>query len=230
MIHHLHEFILLGIELFIHINIKTFSRYGNQRHRERFYANDRITRSQWQHNSYHAQRNDNHDSHRQVSYKTYSKLHNNRMNNNTDLVKDNRRPLSKNPMTSSQRVISNDEKAQVMTHQQKQQNPNNPYHIDERVFHRRRNFTNSQFQQQNNELKVHDMNRSKENQKRFDEKPNEYNQFKYNNGKNQQDNHSYFKKYDFNENKNNLPPRLQLANHKRNFIQKQYYQRKSVKN
>ncbi|CAF2263381.1 unnamed protein product [Rotaria magnacalcarata] len=214
---------------------RTYFEHGNHRDREHFPLKDTGSQSKTEHSSYHQPQRDYHDYRRRITHTSYNKLHNNRVNNFD--VMDYGQPLSNNRNGSYNRTMNTNEKSHVASRrqqqqQQQQQSDNtNLYHIDERIFHRRRNFTNSQFQQQTNELKVHNSN-----PRRFDEKSNEPNQFKHNNGyKNNnseklQQEYRGLKKYEFFETKNNLPPRLQLDNPKRNFTQKQSYQQKPTLN
>ncbi|CAF0895321.1 unnamed protein product [Adineta steineri] len=150
-------------------------------------------------------------------------------------LKDYNRPLSYNrtgynkDMTTTTTTTSKE--AQVTSRQQR--HDNNPLQIDERTFHRRRDFKNSQFQQQENGSKIN-TNFDRNDQKRFSEQINGNDRFKDNNEyynqtrKNQQD----FKKYELYENKNTLPPRFQTNNNNNNqtLIQKQQFQQKPSSN
>ncbi|CAF4478515.1 unnamed protein product [Rotaria socialis] len=216
---------------------RTYFEHGNHRDREHFPLKDTSSQSKTEHNCYHQPQRDYHDYRRRIPHTSYNKLHNNRVNNFD--VKDYGQPLSNNRNDSYNRTMNTNEKYHVAPRRQQQQQQSdntNLYHIDERIFHRRRNFTNSQFQQQANELKLHNSNPSRQNPRRFDEKSNEPNQFKHNNeyknnnSEKLQQEYRGLKKYEFFETKNNLPPRLQLDNPKRNFTQKQPYQQKPTLN
>ncbi|CAM4889956.1 unnamed protein product [Rotaria socialis] len=216
---------------------RTYFEHGNHRDREHFPLKDTNSQSKTEHNCYHQPQRDYHDYRRRIPHTSYNKLHNNRVNNFD--VKDYGQPLSNNRNDSYNRTMNTNEKYHVAPRRQQQQQQSdntNLYHIDERIFHRRRNFTNSQFQQQANELKLHNSNPSRQNPRRFDEKSNEPNQFKHNNqyknnnSEKLQQEYRGLKKYEFFETKNNLPPRLQLDNPKRNFTQKQPYQQKPTLN
>jgi hypothetical protein len=153
-------------------------------------------------------RNDNYP---QQYYNDYRRriLHNDRINNFE--IKDYDRSLSYNRNDYNKDTNIHKE---TQTTSRQQRHDYDPYQIDEQTFHRRRNFTNSQYQQQDNILKFNN------NQRRLDN--NEYRNY---GGKNQQQNR-VFKRYELHENKNNLPPRLQINNNYRNLTQKQQYQRK----
>ncbi|CAF3581328.1 unnamed protein product [Rotaria socialis] len=215
---------------------RTYFEHGNHRDREHFPLKDTNSQSKTEHNCYHQPQRDYHDYRRRIPHTSYNKLHNNRVNNFD--VKEYGQPLSNNRNDSYNRTMNTNEKYHVAPRRQQQQQSDNTnlYHIDERIFHRRRNFTNSQFQQQANELKLHNSNPSRQNPRRFDEKSNEPNQFKHNNeyknnnSEKLQQEYRGLKKYEFFETKNNLPPRLQLDNPKRNFTQKQPYQQKPTLN
>jgi len=179
-------------------------------------------------------RNDNYpqqyynDYRRRISHETNTKLYNDRINNFE--IKDYDRSLSYN--RNSYNKDTNIHKETQTTSRQQRHNYD-PYQIDEQTFHRRRNFTNSQYQQQDNILKFNNNPTNRNDQRRLDKQSNGNNQFKDNNeyrnygGKNQQQNR-VFKKYELYENKNNLPPRLQINNNYRNLIQKEQYQRKLI--
>jgi hypothetical protein len=97
--------------------------------------------------------------------------------------------------------FSHNRNTQVVSRQQRGEH--NPYQVDERTFHRRKNFTNSQFQQHDNVSKPFnriDQRQSKDNY-----------QFQGNND---------YRQYEF------LPPRLRINN--RNSTQKQEYQGKII--
>jgi len=104
-------------------------------------------------------------------------------------LKDYDRPLSYN------RNGYNKE-AQTIPHRQRRDN--DPYQIDERTFHRRRSFTNSRLQQQDNGLKF-DNNPNRNGLPRLGEQSNQYG-----------------RKNEVYENKNKLPPRLQMNNNNQN--------------
>ncbi|CAF0904610.1 unnamed protein product [Adineta steineri] len=147
-------------------------------------------------------------------------------------LKDYNRPLSYNRTGYNKDMTTTTSKeAQVTSRQQR--HDNNPLQIDERTFHRRRDFKNSQFQEQENGSKIN-TNFNRNDQKRFSEQINGNDRFKDNNEyynhtrKNQQDS----KKYELYENKNTLPPRFQTNNNNNNrtLIQKQQFQQKPPSN
>jgi hypothetical protein len=128
--------------------------------------------------------------------------------NNFDF-KDYNRPLSY-PRNSYNKSTTNHKESPAAAAPRQQRRDYDPYQIDERTFHRRRNFTNTQFQQQDNISKFNNPS----NRRRSD------NPFK--DGGTNRD----LRKYDSYENKNHLPPRLQINNNYRNLTQKQHYQRR----
>jgi len=167
-----------------------------------------MSRSQKGRNDYHQQQYYN-DYHRKVP----NEIANGRINNFD--FKDHDRSLSYNrngynKNTNTQTAVS-----------RQQQHDYNLYQIDERTFHRRRNFTNSQFQHQDNISKFNNNLSNRNDQRQLGKQSNENNQFKDN-----YEGRKGFQRYELYENKNNLPPRLQVNNNYRNLIQKQQYQRK----
>ncbi|CAF4704426.1 unnamed protein product [Rotaria sp. Silwood1] len=212
--------------------------HSNNDDREQLHLNDYISRAQKGHSGYNQQRFYN-DYRQRVPQKNFNHSYNIRKDDFD--VKDYGRSLSNNHNGASNRNINTYEKPQTtfrQQQQQQQQNNYNPYKIDERIFHRRRNFTNSQIQQQDNVSKLHNNNNNNPNRnipRRFDEKSNENNQFKKNyeyfnkSGKNQHESQN-LKRFEFYENKNNLPPRLQVIYNKRDLIQKQQYQQNPTSN
>jgi hypothetical protein len=186
-----------------------------------------MARSQKGRGGYHQQQYYN-DYHRRVSHETNNKLHNDRINNFN--FKDYDRSLSYNRYDYNKDTNIHKE-TQTAPHQQRRNY--DPYQIDERTFHRRRDFTNSQFQQQDNVSKFNNNPSNRNDQRRLSKQSNENKQFKDNNeyrnyeGKNQQQNRG-LRRYGLYENKNNLPPRLQINNNYRNLTQKQQYQRKLI--
>ncbi|CAF2391545.1 unnamed protein product [Rotaria sp. Silwood2] len=201
--------------------------FDNSGDREQLHLHNYISRSQQGRSSYHQQRY-YHDYRQRVPLKNFNNSNNNRKDDFD--FKNSGRSLSNNHNGNYNRSINTYEKLQTTSRQQQQQHNYNPYKIDERIFHRRRNFTNSQFQQQDNILKLHNNNNPNRNiQRRFDEKSNENSRFKNNyeyynqGGKTQQENRN-LKRYEFYENKNHLPPRLQIIHNNRDLIQKQQNQ------
>jgi hypothetical protein len=152
-------------------------------------------RSQKLHDDYHEQKYYN-NSRRPIPHENYKKPQNDRITS-FDL-KDYDRPLSYNRNGCNRDTTIHKE---AQTTSRRQRRDNDPYQIDERTFHRRRSFTNSQLQQQDNGVK-------------FDNNPNR-------NGLRRLDEHG--RRNEVYENKNKLPPRLQINNNNRNLIQ---YQRK----
>ncbi|CAF1023413.1 unnamed protein product [Rotaria sordida] len=202
--------------------------HGNNVAQEQLHLNDYISRSQKGRSGYNQQQYYN-DYRQPIPQKNFNnKLHNDRKDDFD--FQDYGRLLSNNHNVGYNRNINTYEKSQTTVRQQ--QHDYNPYKIDERIFHRRRNFTNSQFQQQDIVSKFYNDNPHGNIHRRFNEKSNENNQFKKNyeyyntSNKNQQENRN-LKRYEFYENKNNLPPRFQIINNKRDLIQKQQYQQNS---
>ena len=156
-------------EQLIYLLIKSF------RHREQFHLNDYMSRSHKTRDNYQQQQYSN-DYHRQIPQESNQKIHNSRVNN-FDFKDYNRNVYNKesNPPLRQQKHDSDSPQ------------------IDERTFHRRRNFTNSHFQQQQDTS-------IRNEQRKFD------NQLKDN---------SNLKRYDI---KSNLSPRFQSNNNQRKFL------------
>jgi hypothetical protein len=180
--------------------------------RDQLQFNDHTSRSQQGRDTKHYQQYSN-DYRRGVSHDDYTKSRNDRINNFE--FKDYERSFS-HTHHGYFKDTNTYEKAQTTSRQQRRDY--DPYQIDDRTFHRRRNFTNSLFQQQDNAPKFN-KNPHRNNQRQLGEHKDTY----YNHeGKHQQQNRT-LRKYDLYENKNNLPPRLQMNNNNRNLIQKRKF-------
>ncbi len=175
-----------------HLSILYFRPRYNY-NREQLHLNDYMLRSQKGHTGHHQQQYQN----RRFLQETEKKTQQGRINN-FDFT-DYDRSSSYNRNALNRDLIT-------QTAPRPKRGDNNPYQIDERTFHRRRNFTNSQFQQHED---VSKFNKNPSN--RIDQR------------QQSKENHQLY------ENKNNLPPRLRINNNNyRNSTQKQEYQGKFI--